>query len=280
MPPRAFKMHNWDRPHGPVILSVPHAGRDYAEFEVQLRVPLAVVRPLEDRYADRLVDRAVAQGAPSIVANAPRLIIDLNRAPEDLDPAMVRGKSGSGAPLSARARGGLGLIPARLGGSGSLWRKPLEPEDVEARLSGIYRPFHAMLAAQLMATRDRHGAALLIDLHSMPPLEGPDAPEIVIGDRFGRSASASVTEAAVAYFEGAGLRAACNAPYAGGHIATRHASPAANIHALQIELDRRLYLDDAFDRPGTGIHHMQALIADLVATLAVELTGRFAAAAE
>lgn len=275
-----FAVQNFDPSNGPILLSVPHAGRDYAPYELQLRVPLSAVRPLEDRYADRLADMAIDQGVPTIIAQAPRLAIDLNRAREDLDPAMVQGQGNGGAPLSAKARGGLGLIPSRLANTGSLWRTALTPDQIEARLRDIYHPWHNMVETHLAQTRAIWRGALLVDLHTMPPLDMPDAPQIVIGDRFGRSASSHLADAATAFFTGAGFRVGDNAPYAGGHIITRHANPAANIHALQIEIDRRLYLDEAQDREGAGLQRMQQCVATLIAALTDELAPRLAAAAE
>ena len=277
---RPFVVHNFDPANGPVLLSVPHAGRDYAPYEIQLRVPLSAIRPLEDRYADRLADEATKQSVPTIIANAPRLAIDLNRAPDDLDPAMIRGRGNSGAPLSAKARGGLGLIPSRLANTGSLWRTALDPRDAEARLRDIYHPWHGTIADHLASARAIWGGVLLIDLHSMPPLDWPDAPQIVIGDRFGRSASSHIAETVAAFLSGAGYRVASNAPYAGGHMITRHANPAANIHALQIEIDRQLYLDAALDRPAAGLPAIQMLIANLIAAVSDEIAPRLATAAE
>jgi N-formylglutamate amidohydrolase len=278
LPP--FTMQNLVPDNWPVLLSVPHAGRDYAPHETQLRVPLSAVRSLEDRYAERLADLAIAQNVPTIIAQAPRLAIDLNRAPEDLDPAMIRGMSGGGAPLSVKARAGLGLIPSRLASTGSLWRGALDRHDFDARLRDIYDAWHSAIEAQLSRTRAIWGCALLIDLHSMPPLDMADAPQIVIGDRFGRSASAHIADAAIAVLTGMGYRVACNVPYAGGQIVARHANPAANVHALQIEIDRQLYLDAALDRPGPGLATMQNLVVRLITALSNALAPGLAAAAE
>lgn len=277
----AFHCANFTPLTGPVLLSVPHGGRDYdPALLAALRVQSFAIRPLEDRFADRLADGAVAAGVPAIIAKMPRLAIDLNRAPDDLDPDSIRGGAHRGAPPSPKARAGLGLIPTRLSDVGPLWRKPFAPEDVAARLRDAHTPYHAAIAKALAEAKRRWGAALLIDLHSMPPLAGDDAPDIVIGDRFGNSASAQLTATAEALFKASGFRVAINAPYAGGYIVSRHARPNANIHALQIEIDRRLYLDPALDEPGPGLAKMQRLVTTLVESLAVELAGGFAAAAE
>jgi N-formylglutamate amidohydrolase len=273
--------HHFHPPTGPVLLSVPHAGRAYDPAVVAgLRVPPEKAMLLEDRYADFLVAQAIAAHVPAIIARAPRLVIDLNRAPDDLDPGAIRGGVGYGMPPSAKARAGLGLVPTRLWGIGPLWRTALDPAVVSARMRTIHAPYHAAIAYALAMARCDFGAAVLIDVHSMPPIGGDAAPEIVIGDRFGASAATQITANALAVLTQLGFRVAVNTPYAGGYIVARHGAPAANVHALQIEVDRGLYLDAAFDRPGSGLVRIQRAIAALVETLRQELVGGFAAAAE
>ena len=276
-----FRLHHFSPPAGPVLLSVSHAGRDYAPAIISsLRVPLAATMPLEDRYADLLTEQAVAARIPTIIAATPRLMIDLNRAPDDLDPESVIGGFGRGNPASAKARAGLGLVPTRLWGVGPLWRKALDPAELAARIDAIHTPYHAAIAAALGAAKRHFGCALLIDLHSMPPIKEDNAPDVVIGDRFGSSAATRITATAEAVLKNAGLRVAINAPYAGGYIITRHSAPLAGIHALQIEVDRRLYLDAALDQPGAGLARVQRIIVMLIASLRDELIGDVAAAAE
>ncbi len=275
----SFDLFNFRPLAGPVIVSVPHAGRDYdAALIANLRVPAAAVRPLEDRHADRLVDIAIAAGTPAIVARTPRLAIDLNRAPDDLD-ARSHGRAHT-KPVSAKARAGLGLIPTRLSDIGPLWRLPRNDVEIETRLRDVHAPYHATIARALGEARLRWGAALMIDVHSMPSLREENAAEIVIGDRFGESASARVSETAEAVLNGLGFRVALNAPYAGGYIVSRHGRPASGVHALQIEIDRALYLDVAHDAPGPGLARMQNAVLHLVEALRAELTPGVATAAE
>lgn len=281
MTTEAFRAQHFDPPSGPVLLSVPHAGRAYDTAVLTgLRVPFASTLPLEDRHADRLTDAALAARVPTIIADTPRLMIDLNRAPDDIDPESVLGGFGRGIPASAKARAGLGLVPTRLWGVGPLWRKAIDPADIATRIRSVHAPYHAAIAAGLESARQRYGTALLIDLHSMPPIAGDDAPDIVIGDRFGSSAATQVTATAEAVLKGLGFRVAINAPYAGGYIITRHAAPQSSIHALQIEVDRRLYLDAALSEPSEGLARLQKAVLTLVESLAEEMMGRFAAAAE
>lgn len=257
----------------PVCISVPHAGRDYPDgIADALAMPLARARGLEDRHADRLAGAAIAQGHPAIIARAPRLLIDLNRAETDFDPAAISGGVLHGARPSHRARGGLGIIPDRLPGAGMLWRRRPDIATLADRIAQIHRPYHARLAAMLDAACRRHGHAVLIDLHSMPPLAGHDAAEIVIGDRHGRSAAPGIVNRAHAVFEAHGLRVALNTPYAGGYILERHGHPSRGVHALQIEVDRHLYLDSKLDLPGAGLPHIARVIATLAGTLAARET--------
>lgn len=268
----------------PVLVAVPHAGRCYAEDVVaRMRHPAESALRLEDRFAD-LAAAALARetGAALLLAHAPRAMIDLNRAPEDMDWSMLAdGDNGAGGEASTvmgrRARGGLGLVPRRLPGIGELWRGRLSAAELTARLEGIHQPYHRALAATLETLRDRWGAALLIDLHSMPPL-GPKtgrdrAPDFVLGDRFGASCSSALSALAVDHFAQAGRPAAHNRPYAGGYVLDRHAAPLRGIHAVQIEMCRAAYLDADLREPGPGLAGVVQVLAGLVRRLADELSG-------
>lgn len=274
--PAGFDFYGPDAPDYPVILSVPHAGRDYPENLLEsCRFPPDRLRALEDRHADLLVDPCWAHGFTGLVARTPRAWIDLNRAEHDVDPGMLSAPmSATAAQLSAKARGGLGLIPRRTPQLGELWHRRLDPEEVKRRITQDYWPYHARLSDALAAARARFGVALLIDLHSMPPLTdtamGP-APSIVIGDRFGRSAAPFIADLAGQVARKAGHRPAFNAPYAGGHILDCHTRPTQHIHGLQIEIDRRLYLDAQLVDPGTGIDAIGAFIRHLCLTLGAAL---------
>ena len=259
-----FRQHGPDSPDWPVILSVPHAGRSYpVDLPDDCRFPVARLIPLEDRLADVLAEGAFASGFSGLVAQTPRAFIDLNRAERDMDPGMLTAPMGLPPILSAKARGGLGLIPRRTVALGEIWRRRFSPQEITARIEHHHRPYHDRLSALLPAAKARHGVALLLDLHSMPPLPAAgdrEIPQIVIGDRFGRSASPLLSEMAGACFEAQGLRVAFNAPYAGGHILDRHSTPHFGIHALQIEVDRRLYLDEALSDAGAGAQRMSDLL--------------------
>jgi len=264
----------------PVLIAVPHAGRAYpAELSARMRQPALACLRLEDRFVDLLAQEVAREtSAALLVAHAPRALIDLNRTPDDMDWDMVTG----GAPQEAvrlaagsRARSGLGLVPRRLPGMGELWQRRMSREELEARLAEVHRPYHATLADALEQLRDRWGAALLIDLHSMPPLgrkTGPDAaPDFVVGDRFGASCASHLAAAALQHFAEAGRPVAHNRPYAGGYVLDRHGVPARGVHAMQIEVCRSAYLDSRLSDPGPGLAAVARVLAALVRRLAADL---------
>ncbi len=260
-----------DRPVSPVVLSVPHAGREYAEALLSAsRLPRLTLETLEDRLVDRLIWRAVAAGSAGIVARAPRAEIDLNRDERELDPALIAPPP----PLrtliqSARTRGGLGLIPARIAGAGAIWMHRIRGEELQRRIEQIHRPYHEALAAELRAAHARFGVAILLDCHSMPPrLDGTRGPALVFGDRHGTSIGRDLLDAAIDAAAAHGYSSVCNNPYAGGYVAARHGRPSAGIHALQLEIDRSLYLDAALREPGPGFDDAARLIAGIADALA------------
>lgn len=249
--------------NGAVVLSVPHAGRDYpADIGDRLEVTLVRARPLEDRYADLLVADAIIGGFTTFVARTPRLIIDLNRGETDFTTASVAGTHRPAPRPSHRARGGLGLVPDRLGTT-RLWRAPIDAAELTQRIMQVHRPWHIAIETALARAVWSHGRAVLLDLHSMPPLVGDFAADVVIGDRHSASAAPGMAQLAAEIFTAAGLRVAFNAPYAGAYILDRHGRPDRGVSALQIEIDRRLYLDAALDRPGPGLGRLQEIVADL-----------------
>ncbi len=259
----------------PILIAVPHAGRIYPQDLLErMRNPGFSALRLEDRYVDRLaLAVARASGAALLVAHAPRAMVDLNRAEDDIDWDMIAdcpGQPGGHKP-GRRARSGLGLIPRRLPGLGELWKQRHTEEDLLNRIAGVHRPYHSCLETALERLRERWGGVLLIDLHSMPPLNeanGHAAPEFVIGDRFGASCDGSLTGASFAWLGAAGRVAAHNRPYAGGYVLERHADPNRGVHALQLEIDRSSYLDSRLAEPGSGFAAMTALLVGLVQHLA------------
>lgn len=285
--PTSFTCYHSDAPDIPVLLSVPHAGRDYPSVLLDnLRVPAAELIRLEDRYADRLIQPAIGAGFPAIVAHRARAWIDLNRAESDLDAGMFAGPNAEcAASPSIKARGGLGLFPRRLQSCGELWRTPMLQSDAEVRIEQLHRPYHQRISHTLAAMRDRFGIAILIDVHSMPPLSGALAndapPKIVVGDRFGRSAASIFAELAMRQSAAKGLKAALNSPYSGDYTLQAHGNPALGIHALQLEFDRSLYLDADLREPTHQLKSIAAIVTDIAAEICEYALGRtFAQAAE
>jgi N-formylglutamate amidohydrolase len=268
----------------PVLIAVPHGGRAYpAAVLAQMRDPELSQLRLEDRHVDQLgIEIARQTGTALLVAHAPRAMLDLNRDEDDVDWDMIEGPrpSGLGAAgksghINRRSRSGLGIVPRRLPGFGEIWRSRLARTELDRRIDEIHRPYHAMLAQQLRSIRDQWGAALLIDLHSMPPLRAPDdgeqAPQIVLGDRFGASCHAGLVGLAMSFFERRGCLAAHNRPYSGGYVLDHHADPRDGIFALQIEVCRSAYLNAELSEPVPKIIDVATMLADLVRKLGDEV---------
>jgi len=264
-----------ERPASPVVLSVPHAGREYsAALLKSARVPRATLETLEDRLVDRLVWRAVQEGATAFVAQVPRAEIDLNRDEREIDPSLVAPPPPPGSLMqSARTRGGLGLVPSRIAGTGAIWLQRLPGGELARRVETVHRPYHAALAEALAAAREAFGAAVLLDCHSMPPREltlSGMPPPIVFGDRHGTTSAPAFVAAALEAARAHGFAASCNSPYAGGYVVTRHGRPERGIHALQLEIDRSFYLDRDLREPGPDFDRTARLVAAIAAALADE----------
>ncbi|MFV0623985.1 N-formylglutamate amidohydrolase [Sphingomonas sp. ac-8] len=264
-----FRRHGPANPVTPIVLSVPHAGRAYpAAMHDLLRVPLPALLPLEDRRVDAV---ALAARGPHTLFEAvrPRAWIDLNRGERERDPQIDAGAQPMAQPqASARLRSGLGLVPRRASSGVDIWTRRLTGEEVEARIVADHRPYHAALAEALAAAHARFGIAILLDIHSMPSLPGIAPAQLVLGDRHGRSARRGLVDVLGAVARDAGLRVARNQPYAGGHIVATHGLPQRNVHAIQIELDRSLYLDPTLTEVGEGLPALADTLAGMIAAVA------------
>lgn len=251
-------------PHLPVILSVPHSGRELPDGLARLASGGAKsVLALADPLVDRLVDGLIAKGHGAVIAKTPRGVIDCNRPLDSLDPAVIL----DAAPPAngSRAAQGLGLVPARSRSKQPLWMPPLDRTRLEARIASAWQPYHDALEAMIDTVAARHGGAILIDCHSMPPRRG--GPALVIGDRHGTSAAPWVSQAAGAPARGLAFATAFNHPFAGGYIAERHGDPARNIHVLQLELDRGQYLDPLLSAAGPGFSRGRLLFERIAGAL-------------
>lgn len=261
----------------PVLLSVPHSGREYPQW---LLANAAGGRPamegLEDPLVDRLVWRAVSRGIGAVIARAPRAAIDCNRSPDEVDPAVIADAASDA--VGVRARGGLGIVPSRSAPHGRLWRRPIDQAELERRISEAHAPFHDAVAGELERLAEAHGGALLVDCHSMPRRNGQA--EIIFGDRHGGSAAPWLASEAARIARSNGWSAALNDPYAGGYVLERHGRPERGVHALQIEIDRSCYLARDLRSPGPGFDKAARLIEQLAFGLADALAAPDAIAAE
>ncbi len=229
----------------PFVFASPHSGRLYpADFVAKSNLAPLALRRSDDAFADELFESAVGRGAPMIAARFPRVFLDVNRAPSELDSAMFDGALHVevGAP-STRVAAGLGVIPRVVRDGAEIYRGRLFPADAEKRLARLYRPYHAALAGLIEKTRARFGVAILVDCHSMP--SASSIPDIVLGDRYGVSASAALMRHTERAFEACGFSTARNTPYAGGYTTLLYGRREQGVHALQIEVNRTLYLDEA-----------------------------------
>lgn len=228
----------------PFIFASPHSGRIYPQALLQsTRLSALALRRSEDAYVDTLFADAVTLGAPLIAARFPRAWLDVNRAPGELDPTMFDGKLM--VPLeqaSPRVNAGLGVIPRIVRDGAEIYRVKLKPEDAEQRLTNLHASYHRALAALVRDTHLRFATAVVIDCHSMP--SAATAPDVVLGDRYGTAASHALLRRAEQAFQSQGFSVGRNVPYAGGYTTHLYGQPAKGIHALQIEVNRALYLDE------------------------------------
>jgi N-formylglutamate amidohydrolase len=256
-----------------MIFASPHSGRDYGPgFLAQVILDRKAIRSSEDAFVDRLFEMAPELGAPFLCARAPRAFIDLNRAADELDPAVIEGIVR--ATHNPRISSGLGVIPRVVAGGRAIYRGKLTLAEVEARIRRFWHPYHAALAALVEETRAVWGQAVLIDCHSMPheaieahTRPGHPSPEVVLGDRYGAAAGREVVDRVEAAFAGAGLRVVRNAPFAGAHIAQAYGRPSRGVHVVQVEIDRALYMNEARVEPLPGFAAFRDRITGVVADL-------------
>lgn len=255
----------------PLIFASPHSGRRYpADLLSETRVPLMSLRRSEDIFVDELFAGAAAHGAPVLSATIARAYVDLNRDPVDLDPDMFEERPARRATFtSAHVQAGLGAIPRVSGDGQSIYRRKLSLTEAERRIAQVHRPYHGMLAALVGEAKARFGCAVLIDCHSMPSsARGAHGPDIVLGDRFGAACHPSITALAEATLRRMGYRVARNTPFAGGHTTQSYGRPTQRSHALQIEINRALYVDERSLERGTGFGRVRADMSRLAEALA------------
>ena len=251
----------------PVLLSSPHSGRLYPDRLLRaIRVTPEQLRPLDDGPVDVLLEPALRHAAGLLAPLLPRAWIDLNRAPDEIDPAEIEGRFSVARQRSSKVKAGLGLVPTRIGGL-AIYRTKLQSSDLDDRLARAYRPFHASLGRELESLRGRHGVAVLLDCHSMPRASVAHLGrlvDVVVGDRHGKAAAPTITTCVVNTLRAHGLAVTTNRPFAGGYITEAYGRPAEGLHALQLEVRRDLFLDEASYRLHRGIATLGTALAAVV----------------
>jgi N-formylglutamate amidohydrolase len=239
----------------PLVFNSPHSGRLYpSAFLASSKLDAMTLRRSEDAYVEELFGFVSALGSPLLYAHFPRAYLDLNREPYELDPALIRdGLPDYANTQSVRVVGGLGTIARIVSESDEIYREPLSLVAALERINRLYTPYHDTLKALLAEARQAFGLAVLIDCHSMPsnPIaeHGGARPDFVLGDRYGTSCSGELTRAAAQALKAHGYVVALNKPYAGGYITEHYGKPHTGLHALQVEINRALYMNEStFDK--------------------------------
>ncbi len=258
----------------PIVLSSPHSGSCYPQdFLAASRLDRRSIRRSEDTHVDALMLEAAALGAPLLAANFPRAWLDVNREPYELDPKMFAGALPTYANVrSVRVAGGLGTIARIVAEREEIYDRPLPVDAALARIDMVYKPFHRVLRQLVVETRAAFGLAVLIDCHSMPSSVrgggyGRPRPDIVLGDRYGTSCAAELTDLSAQILTRRGYAVGRNKPYAGGFITEHYGQPARGLHAMQIEVNRSLYMDERTLEKHGGFDPLSADLAYLVAEL-------------
>ncbi|WP_461469755.1 N-formylglutamate amidohydrolase [Pararhodobacter sp.] len=272
--PRAIVISEPVRATSAVVFAAPHSGRVYpADFLARAVVDERVLRSSEDAYVDLLLASAPDHGAPLVTSEVPRAYVDFNRAADELDPALIEGAPRTG--LNPRVASGLGVVARVVANGRAIYSGKLSMAEARARLSRYWQPYHDGLSGVLDRHRARFGRVLLCDVHSMPHEalnghveRGAARPDIVLGDRWGASCAPEVLEQVEAAFKAVGLRVARNAPFAGAYIVQRYGQPSVGAHALQIEIDRALYLDERAVAPSADFAAFRHLMQDVVKAIA------------
>ena len=286
MPKFAYEVLHPEKHTSCVVFASPHSGRDYPwSFLRKTILDEHVIRSSEDAFVDQLFDCAPKFGASFLKAGAPRAYLDLNRNVDELDPAVSEGVRRGGH--NPRIASGLGVIPRVVAAGRSIYRGKISQTEAQRRITQYWHPYHEMLQKLLDDARQRHGQAVLIDCHSMPheamdgvAKTGIRRPDVVLGDRFGASATGEVVDRLEAAFVAAGFVVTRNAPFAGAYITQAYGRPKKGQHAVQVEIDRSIYMNEKLIRPNGNFEAVQAALRDVVQEAAMIGQGRVPLAAE
>ncbi|SPJ26570.1 N-formylglutamate amidohydrolase [Falsiruegeria mediterranea] len=286
MPRAAYYLSEPKKRTSCVVFASPHSGNDYPDrFLQQTVLNQKTIRSSEDAFVDLLFQDAADYGAPFLKAGAPRAFLDLNRSPDELDPALIEGVRKPGH--NPRVASGLGVIPRVVANGRAIYRGKLPMSEAKRRIDGYWHPYHARLQALLGESHELFGQAILVDCHSMPheALESVyrkngKCPEIVLGDRFGAASSPEVMEAVEAAFVEVGFSVMRNTPFAGAYVTQAYGRPSRRQHAIQIEIDRSIYMDERRIRPNAEFDRVRGLLAQVASRIAVLGQGPVRLAAE
>lgn len=261
--------HNIDRPdiwRAGIIFASPHSGNVYPQaFRDASILSAAQLRRNEDMFVERLVAGAVCAGAPLLSARFPRCYVDVNRAPDELPQAWCD------TPIkeTVRAQAGIGVVPTHMGERSPIYRKTPSRADAQARLTQLYHPYHAALRGLIADAKACFGQALLIDCHSMPGFApmGSRRPDIILGDRFGRSCHPETLFTLRQILQSEGFSVAVNYPYAGGFVTEHYGQPDTGVEVVQIEINRDLYLNPVTLAPKRGYDSVMDRMTRIVAQI-------------
>ena len=264
---------------GPLVFNSPHSGRIYpSTFLAASRLDSLALRRSEDAYVEELFGFVTSLGAPLLHAHFPRAYLDVNREPYELDPVLFRdGLPHYANTQSVRVVGGLGTIARIVSESDEIYREPLSVGAALERINRLYTPYHDTLKSLVIEAQMEFGLAVLIDCHSMPsnPIadQGIGRPDFVLGDRFGTSCSGELTRLAGAQLKAQGYVVALNKPYAGGYITEYYGRPHKAQHALQIEVNRALYMDETSFAKSPGFDRIRCDLEAMVRALMAGVIG-------
>lgn len=274
MSQHAFTLTKPSRRTTAVVFASPHSGRNYPwKFMRRSDLDELAVRSSEDAFVDELFADAPRHGAPFIKAGAPRAYVDLNRAADELDPVLIEGVRKNGH--NPRVSSGLGVIPRVVANGRVIYKGKIPWSEAKRRIDTYWHPYHAELKSQLDQAYAMFGQSILVDCHSMPheamdsiARSGARRPEIVLGDRFGAAASEEIVDRIEQAFSNAGLVVTRNTPFAGAYITQHYGRPANARHAIQIEIDRSLYMNERLVKPNGNFLAFKALLDEIIPQLA------------
>jgi N-formylglutamate amidohydrolase len=273
----------------PIIFNSPHSGSVYPDdFLIASRIDLPTLRRSEDSFMDELIADLSRRGFPVVRVNFPRSYVDVNREPYELDPRMFSGRLPSFANTrSMRVAGGLGTIPRVVGDGQEIYRERLAVDDALSRIETLYKPYHRALRRLINRVHQSFGTVVVVDCHSMPSIgvsrDEPRRPDVVIGDRYGTSCAPLLPDMVEATMSRLGYSVGRNKPYAGGFITEHYGNPASGLHAIQLELNRAIYMDERRREKGPRFAQVAAdfaKLADALATVPLDDLGPFQTAAE